>query len=283
MATTFYRMRNSPDRNARQYHRQQEMRDKSAVAENTRRQKDYEKNLAQHAERMLGLQAVFEHLSEPIPDDVEPYLENKVPEPKNRADLCKDFFRCNIWDVEPVLIDELSAARISGDKQRVDKLRQLIRAASWMKHSRTDSTIAIQKTREQAERFLQDHTLRHAMLSEEGFDRQAANVDADLVGIKQVIDTLDGFNTTGVEVEPAIRYVESALEQDWDEFLKVLKEEQAPWPENPGIKLEGKIGDLAERIESWRMIRDQLYFQRYNPNLSRLGKLHSAPKNPFSA
>jgi len=257
------------------YHRVQKERDKSALAENVRRVAEYEKNLADHAERMTDLKSVIAHLAKPKPEDVEPYFETRVPKPKNREQLCKDFFMCNVWDVEPVLLDELTAARASGDEFRIDEIRQIIRAASWMKHERTDSKIALQKTREKAELFHKDHSMRHAMLTEEGFEKEAAKIDPDLAGIKEVLEAIDGFHAIGKDAEPAIRYVEGALEHDWEEFLNAVKEEGQPWPENPGTKLEGKVADLAERIKAWRMIRDQLYFQRYQTNLSKIGKLHA--------
>lgn len=257
------------------YHREQKIRDASALAENSRRRVEYEKNLAAHAERMLGLQAVLGHLSKPRPEDVEPYFETRVPKPKAREQLCLDFFRCNIWDVEPVLLDELSAAREAHDESRIDELRKIIRAASWMKHDRTNDKIAVQLAKDKAELMLRDHTIRHAMLMEDGFEKEAAKIDPDVVGIKKVIESLHDFSAIGKDAEPAIRYVEGVLEQDWDEFLNALKEEEQPWPENPAVELKGKVADLAERIKAWRMIRDQLYYQRYNVNLSKIGKLHA--------
>ncbi|MCE9586014.1 hypothetical protein K8R04_01700 [Candidatus Uhrbacteria bacterium] len=257
------------------YHRVQQARDKSALEENKRRVIEYEKNLGAQAERMMDLQNVIAHLSKPRPEDVEPYYETRVPQPKNREQLCKDFFRCNSWDVEPVLLDELMAARESHDEKRIDEIRQIIRASSWMKHERTDSKVALEKTKEKAELFHQDHSMRHAMLTESGLEKEAEKIDPDLNGIKEVLEAIDGFHAIGKDAEPAIRYVEGALEHDWEEFLNALKEEQQPWPENPGVKLEGKTADLSERIKAWRMIRDQLYFQRYEVNLSKIGKLHS--------
>lgn len=274
MAAALYRMK-SRNPFEKPYHRVQSMRYASALAENIRRKGEYEKHLAANAERMLGLQSVLEHLSKPRPEDVEPYFEKNIPSPKKRAELCKDFFRCNIWDIEPVLLDELAAARAARDTNRVDELRKILRAASWMKHDRTNEKIAVQVAKEKAELFLMDHELRHTMLSEEGFGKEAEKMDPDLVGIKQVIHDLDGFSAIGKEAEASVRYVEGALEHDWDEFLKAVKEENAPWPENPGVKLEGRVADLAERIKAWRMIRDQLYYQRYNENLSRIGRLHA--------
>lgn len=257
------------------YHRVQQERDKSAMAENTRRVAEYEKNLAAQAERMMDLQNVIQHLSKPRPTDVEPYFEKRVPQEKNREQICKDFFRCNVWDVEPLLLDELVAAREAHDEQRIDEIRQIIRASSWLKHERTDSKVAVEKTKEKAELFHQDHSIRHSMLTESGFEKEAAKIDPDLNGIKLVLEAVDGFNAIGKEAEPAIKYIEGALEHDWEEFLSTLKEEGQPWPENPGVRLEGKSADLAERIKAWRMIRDQLYFQRYEINLSKIGKLHS--------
>jgi len=269
----------NPDRNPfkKPYHRVQQERDKSALAENVRRKAGLEAYHAAHAERMMDLQAVVGHLSKPKPKDVEPYFETHVPEPKNREQLCKDFFNCNIWDVEPVLLDELTAALASRDEKRIAEIRKIIRAASWMKHERTDSKVAMEKTREKAELFHQDHTMRHAMFTEDGFEKEAAKIDPDLIGIKSVLEAIDGFGAIGKNAELAIRYVESALENDWDEFLNVLKEEKAEWPNNPIVvrDYKGKIADLAERINAWRMIRDQLYYQRYEENLSKIGKLHS--------
>ena len=257
------------------HHRSQKMRDAGIAAEDVLRRGAYEKNLAAGAERILGLQAVLEHLSKPRPKDVEPHLENNLPVPKPRGQLCKDFFRCNIWDVEPVLLDELAAARKAHDEQRIDEIRKIIRAASWLRHDRTDGKIAVQVAREQAELILRDHELHHATMTEEGFEKEAAAIDPDLIGIKQVMKDITKFNAIGKDAEHSIRYVEDALEHDWQEFLNVSKKENAPWPENPGVELEGKTADLAERINAWRMIRDQLYFQRYQENLSKIGKLHA--------
>lgn len=276
-------MKNNAERSMRRYHDEQQTRNKSALEENLRRRGEYEKNLAAHAERMLDLQAVIKHLSKPRPADVEPYFEKRVPETKNREQLCQDFFRCNVWDVEPVLLDELVTARESGDTVRIDKIRQIIRAASWMKHDRTDSKKAAEVAMDKAELFKRDHEIRHAMVSEDGFKKEAAEIDADISGIQNVLESIKDFNAIGKDAEPAIRYVEAALENDWTEFLKALKEEKAPWPENPGVQLKGHVADLAERIKAWRIIRDQLYFQRYNENLSKIGRLHSKPENPFAS
>lgn len=265
------------------YHKIQARRDTRVLDERKYRQTEYEKNLAAGTERILGLQAVLEHLSKPRPKDVEPHLEKNLPVPKPREQLCKDFFRCNIWDVEPILLDELAAARRAHDENRIDQIRKIIRAASWLKHERTDDKVAVQVAQEKAELILRDHELHHAMMTEEGFEDEAAKIDPDLIGIKQVIEDITKFNVIGKDAEHSIRYVENALEQDWEEFLKRSKEENAPWPENPGIELEGKTADLAERIKAWRMIRDQLYFQRYEENLSKVGRLHSPHENPFSA
>lgn len=263
------------------FHRYQQKRDIAIEAEDKRRRGEFEKNLAAKTERIMGLQSVLEHLSKPQPENVEPHLGNKVPMPKPREQLCKDFFHCNIWNLEPVLLDELAAARLADDSDRIDEIRNVIRAASWMTHKRTDANVAVEIAREKAGLILHEHEIHHAILTDEGFEKESRTVDSDLVGIKQVIDDLENFRSIGKDTEHSLRYVESSLEQDWQEFLKTIKEEHAPWPENPAVELTGKSGDLAERIEAWRMIRDQLYFQRYNENLSKIGQMHSEPKNPF--
>jgi|GEM_PF-1526715 len=264
------------------YHRIQEERALSALQENARRRAEYEKNLAEHAERILDLEAVMTHLAKPKAEDIEPYFETRVPSPKNRQDLCKNFFLCNIWDVEPVLLDELLAAKKEQNPERIETIRKIIRAASWMKHERTDAKKAVEIAKEQAKRFQEDHRIKHAMLTESGFEKDAERLDADLVAIESVIESLQNFHDIGPDVETNLLYVERELDNDWDAFLTHIKQEKAEWPENPGVELVGSVADYAERIKAWRIIRDQLYYQRYNINLSKIGQLHSQPKNPFS-
>lgn len=268
--------------NPNKYQQEREAFRLSALAESERRRREYEKNLAQHAERILDLQAVVEHLAKPRPQDVTPYFEARIPQQKNRQDLCKNFFLCNIWDVEPVLLDELITAKEENNPERIEEIRKIIRAASWMKHERTDAKKAVQTAQEQATRFKQDHLIKHSMLTEAGFEKEAEHLDANLQAIEAVILSLQNFHDIGPEIETSLRYVESELEHDWDRFLSILKKEKSPWPENPAVELEGSSHEYAERIKAWRIIRDQLYYQRYNINLSKIGQLHSSQENPFA-
>ncbi len=280
MATTIHRMNEKPPF----YHSEQDRRDATIATERRRKemQETYENTLAKNPGHILGLKDVMAHFSKPYPETFEPHLSKKVPTQKKREELFKKFFQYNIWDVEPTLLDELSAAHESQNRDRIDNTRQMIRAASWMTHKRTDAKVAVETAREKANLILREHEIYHAMLTEEGFEKESRSVDSDLIGIKQVIEDLESFRSIGKDTEHSLRYVESAIEHDWDTFLQTIQEEKSDWPENPGIELTGKTADLADRIEAWRIIRDQLYFQRYNENLSKIGQLHSEQKNPFA-
>lgn len=132
-------------------------------------------------ERIPNVEALHEYLVRTKgakPGD----LSSAVPNLPSRREICRDFFHCNIWDVEPHLLDDLHQAKKGGNENDVHLIRELIRAASWASHGRTDPVVCLQlmkqigldqpKIREALTRFLCDDQIEAAVqIIEDEVDR----------------------------------------------------------------------------------------------------------------
>lgn len=75
-------------------------------------------------------------------------LASAVPDLPTRSNICKNFFSCNIWDVEPYLLDDLLKAKKAKNKEEIQRVREMIRAASWASHGRTDAELCLRLLKE---------------------------------------------------------------------------------------------------------------------------------------
>lgn len=116
-------------------------------------------------------------------------LTSTIPDLPGRRDICKNFFSCNIWDVEPYLIDDLNNAKLANDKDEIRHIREMIRAASWASHGRTDAKKCLELAK-----------------------------SINLTN-KAVLDTLKRFLCDD-EVESAVRFIEEEIDNEWDKIAK---------------------------------------------------------------
>lgn len=282
-------------RNAASYHRFQADRDASARQERGFRGKEAEQNKIR-AERMPDERSLFvyfhpqtEHAEGP---EIEKYarirelgakmqtretgyFESRHPKPKTRAEICNNIFLCNTWDAEPLLMDDLDAAKENGRLEDADRVREMIRAASWMRNPRTDQGIALEVAKEILTLDEQRHK-EHAKLLEKGSQAELAIIDPDIEGMEQVVRTIQNVDCE-TKTDRAVTYIEERLSQEWKTFLDAYEQTPAKeweggkkqWPDL-GVQLPKKLEVQSQRISKIRQIRDQLYYQRLYPQLCKL-------------
>ena len=282
-------------RNAASYHRFQDARDASARQERGFKEKETKENKIK-AERMPDERSLFVYFHPDAEQAEGPeiekyarirelgskmqsrrpgYFESHHPKPKTRREICKNIFLCNTWDAEPLLLDDLQTAKSEGNSEDADRVREMIRAASWMRNPRTDQTIALDVAQEILKQDEERHK-EHARFLEKGKQTELAIVDPDIEGMEAVIKTVKNVECEN-QTDRAVTYIEERLEREWEKFLSAY-EQSSPkeweggnkrWPDL-GVQLPKKLEEQSRQISKIRQIRDQIYYQRLYPQLCKL-------------
>ncbi|MCC7522797.1 hypothetical protein IT407_03295 [Candidatus Uhrbacteria bacterium] len=282
-------------RSAASYHRFQAARDASARQERGFKEKESKENKIK-AERMPDERSlyVYFHPDAGNADEAEiekyarirdlgakmqsrrpGYFESRHPQPKTRAEICKNIFLCNTWDAEPLLLDDLELAKADGSAEDADRVREMIRAASWMRNPRTDQTIALTVAQEILKQDEAQHK-EHARFLEKGKQTELAIVDPDIEGMEHVVKTIEQVDCES-QTDKAVTYIEERLAREWDKFLNAFEQSseteweggKKTWPDL-GVQLPQKLEAQSRQISKIRQIRDQIYYQRLYPQLCKL-------------
>lgn len=190
-----------------------------------------------------------------------------------RPDLCENIFKCDPWKVEPVLLDALLVERSKEEfasPARIERLRKLIRAASWFTYERTDANAALrpfeeivkQETKRQEERI--GSRIRDAIRSSD--TTEAKELDTALEQEKRLFrQGVEAFKQgkTGEEAEPAAQTVETLMFRAYGELKKLSIRHPGLSPEEAIHHPVGRA--YAEEINTLRAARDWIYFRRCYP------------------
>lgn len=215
-------------------------------------------------ERPASIEDLHHYLDETV-DEPHGELASILPEVKSRAGLCQDFFRCNIWDVEPHLLDDLRHALTSGNSQHTDELRRYIRAASWASHGPVNIELARKLANEHLERVKGQKILNHD----------------ELTRAERILETTTA-NTCNEEAENATQDIELLVEAAWRDFVTAWKEEKIKnpdlwWPITKAplhtLGFPKKLLAKGEQLVKLREIRDHIYFNRLHKNLCRIATI----------
>lgn len=202
-------------------------------------------------------------------------LEKAVPVPKTREQLCDNIFKCNPWDAEPLLLDDLNEVKRNGTQEDINHVREMIRAVSWGSphQPRTDRPTAAKLALELQEEAEQQH-VAHRKLENGKKQTELSIMDPDVVGMEDVVATLTDKQKAG-HLENAIEYIESRIEAEWKNFIKAYELSDAKtWPEKKkywpgiGVQLPEPVKSAADRVIRLRRIRNQLYFHLLYPVLA---------------
>ncbi|MFZ2803757.1 MAG: hypothetical protein WA001_00890 [Patescibacteria group bacterium] len=191
---------------------------------------------------------------------------------KGHQEACNNLYSCDPWMYEPILLDELIAERAqassrSTSKGSVDKLRELIRAGSWMTHERVLKDDALEQLKRVTQLEEQDWQtkIRHADPdTSKELKGNLKDAQAELATVARTIT--DGLY--GQDAEPAVRSIEDLSVQAWLELKKILISHQMDFTEawtNPLTK------PLVQELETLRPLRDYLYFEYLYPHWVKKG------------
>ncbi|MCK9360985.1 hypothetical protein M0Q28_02025 [Patescibacteria group bacterium] len=204
-------------------------------------------------------------------DHVRGPLEKLKPSltlPQEYADMR---FKPDLYIAEPAVIDDMEAAKAEGDLDRVERVRNHLRAMSWDTHGRTDDEVAKTIAKE-----LLEETKAEASgeprnpFEQRGFDFS----DPDVEEWERVIKTLEDIECKGDKVEPATRFVEKKVIEAWRDLIRPFREkkgERSEWPtsypvaKNPP-KLTPEVQKAVDHLVKLRHVRDQLYYHRLFPS-----------------
>ncbi|PIP60515.1 hypothetical protein COX00_02815 [Candidatus Uhrbacteria bacterium CG22_combo_CG10-13_8_21_14_all_47_17] len=268
----------NPFRGETAYQRRSVERDKSVLAERARQKQDHTKNMRE-VERMPNIEALHSYLEHSELQQKSGTLVASLPELAEREEICRNFFQCNVWDAEPHLLDDLQAAKQSDEKEQVKHIREMIRAASWASHGRTDGQIATKLT----EDYLKQLKEQTGDFEQQGMELWASQTQKRITDAETILDALKS-TACDEQAEAAVLAAESLITETWDTFIKewdVEKKKNAklPWP-NRGVEPPGKLGELVKDLTQYRQIRDQLYYQRLYSHLCQIAKQTRIKKQP---
>ena len=260
----------NPFRGETTYQRRSAERDKSVLAERARQKQDHTKHMRE-VERMPNIEALHSYLEHSEIQQGSGTLAARLPKLAEREEICRNFFQCNVWDAEPYLLDDLQAAKQSGEQEQVKHIREMIRAASWASHGRTDGQIAAKLT----EDYLKQLKEQIGAFKQQGMELWASQTQKHISDAETILDAL---KTTACDeqAEDAILAAESLITETWDAFItewtaEKKKDAKLPWP-NRGVELPGKLGKLVKSLTQYRQMRDQLYYQRLYSHLCQIAR-----------
>ena len=139
-------------------------------------------------ERIPNVEALHAYLLETEENEASQFSTH-IPDMPTRREICKNFFACNIWDVEPYLLDDLHNAKKSNNKKKINHIREMIRAASWASHGRTDTDLCLK------------------LLKQLDLDRPEIHA-----AVKDYL--------CDEEIENAVNLIEAEVEKVWDAIAK---------------------------------------------------------------
>jgi len=196
-------------------------------------------------------------------------------------EACESVFRCDPWMVEPIVLEELmleSSKGTTADPARIERLRGLIRAGSWMSYDRTEPDDAYRQFAVIVKRELER---RNAEVSRQAQDAERAS-DPELAhelrnafedekalferGLKAFRD-----GAAGKDAEPAARTIEYLFIRDYMALKQLAIR-------HPGLTLDDArrhpVGrPFAKEIEQLRPARDWAYFRSVYPGRARKSKV----------
>lgn len=156
---------------------------------------------------------------------------------------CLEAYTCDPWAYEPVLLDTLVRAKETHEKpEKIQELRALIRAGSWMHYQRHDEQDILERIRQ-----LRRHLPAHAEALQ-----QAAHAYIDHV--------------VGEALEPAVRLIEDLDLRAWLS-LKKLAHIHGVSVTDESVHLR----TMRQELEHIRAIRDAFYFRRLYPEIANKG------------
>jgi len=169
---------------------------------------------------------------------------------KALAEACNDIAGCDPWTYEPFMLDELFRERRgSNDPARINELRGLIRAGSWMTYPRIGAKDA-----------LDDIAAIKRMHAEESL----SGLLAELSNAERAISK----GIVGEGLERVTTSVENLCAQEWHAIKMQAATHGVTWKnakENPNT------ARAATELDRLRPLRDFIYQRRLYPKWSNIG------------
>lgn len=188
--------------------------------------------------------------------DLHGYLERR-----GHAEACKHAYSCDPWKYEPVLFDDLIAARIKEDKPGQDELRGIIRAGSWMTYPRVDAKDIESRLKsvQQQEEASWTWRIRQADpdTAKELRD-DLKEVQQEIVGIQRALT--DGV--VGPELESATRAIEDISARLWTDLKQLASIHGLS---NEDLRRNHLTKPITQELERLRPVRDLIYYRRLYP------------------
>lgn len=190
-------------------------------------------------------------------------------EANGHLEACEHAFKCDPWKYEPILLEELIGELASdGNPERVNRLRKLIRAGSWMSYSREnpdDVSADLNAVRASEERSWESR-IRHA--DPDTSKELREDMEGELKEFDFVVRAIES-NSVGRDAEPATRAIDNLQARAWNALKRLLAVRDLSLDE---AKRDHVTKPLIAEIERLRPVRDLLYYRRCYPGWAKLGK-----------
>lgn len=190
--------------------------------------------------------------------DLHAYLEER-----GHTDACAHVYRCDPWKYEPILLDDLIAERVgANDPVRINALRGLIRAGSWMTYEPVTESDVQRKLSDIQRREEADWMSRVRRSDPDTAKELLENMEEQREEFERVRRAIHE-GVVGETLEDAVRTIENFNAFAWTEAKKTLAAKGLAWQD---ARRDPAVRPLIEEIEKLRAVRDLLYFRRIYPS-----------------
>ncbi|MDQ7814963.1 MAG: hypothetical protein RDU25_04135 [Patescibacteria group bacterium] len=212
-------------------------------------------------ERIISLEDLQNHLTSLLAS-----RRLKGTEEQNVREACDNVFGCDPWKYEPILLDQLFAERRgAADPEKINRLRGLIRAGSWMNYPRTTEKMALEDLAVVRRSETQDwhERIRHA--DPDTSKELAKNRDELLEELTEAEQALTK-KTTGDGLDPAARTVEDLLGHEWFSMKQLIAANGLNWQ---AARTHHLTAARIQEIERLRALRDFIYYRLLYPTWAK--------------
>lgn len=190
--------------------------------------------------------------------DLHAYLEER-----GHKDACAHAYSCDPWKYEPILLDDLIAERAgANDPARINTLRGLIRAGSWMSYEPVTEE-DVQKRLSAVQRREEEDWMSRVRRADPATAKEhLENMEEQKQEFERVRRAIsDGV--VGEGLEEAVRIIENFNAYAWTETKKTLAAKGLMWQD---ARRDPAVRPLIDEIEKLRAVRDLLYHRRVYPS-----------------
>lgn len=205
-------------------------------------------------------------------DGVKRHFLAAYPDRPDLAKTCDTILGCSLLESEDLLLNEIHEATHAKKSARVEELRALLHAVSWMHHKpapkETPKLVHLAK-----EALAHGHDLLDQLAAERAIHARTDPQEAGEIfasrseDVREILQAIEQ-GLSGEAAEPATRAIEGFIDNARRTLsFRIGKGRSVNWKDvsaHPENYREQRA--LLESVQDLRLVRDQIYYQRLYPD-----------------